>query len=753
MATAHTDANISGAMIPRPTGEDSTSLRALAVIASRLGLDVSTDQLRRRFALPPGEPDTATLIAVAKEIGLEARALHMSFQELPQVGRALPAILRAKNGGALILEEARTDPAKGTVAVIRDPSATDDVVLAIDELHLAEVWEGEVILLKRRYSTENEQQLFDPRWLFAQLMRERKLMNGILLAAFAGSVFAIAPSFVMRIIVDKVLVNQSLETLNVVVAAVLVLLIFETVLVFFRRFLTQVVMTRIDGRMNLFVLEKLLKLPMDYFENNPTGRTVTQLHHTQNIRIFLEGRFFNALTEIVPLFLLVPVMVIIEWHMALMAFVLGGIVFVIVLAYLKPMHNLFIKVVKSENAKGSHLNETLHGMKTVKSLSLEGRRRREWDRLVADVITARHEWGVMANYPDTFALPFHRLIQSGCMALGANLYLSDIGTANAGSITPGILMAFYLLSGQLAKPLINIAALQRDLAEVRGSINAVGNVVNTTAEDTRAEGLRQTVKGEVTFQDVRFRYSSDAPYALAGVSFTVPPGTMLGVMGRSGSGKTTITRLLQCLNTTYDGMIKIDGVDLREINLLHLRTHIGVVPQENFLFSGTLRENIAMAKPDATFAEVVRAAQISGAEEFIERLPRGYDTPIREGGNNLSGGQRQRLALARALLIDPPILILDEATSALDAESEAIVNANLKRMAKGRTVLSISHRLSMLVECDSIVVMERGAVYDFGTHEELLKRCDIYKHMWYQQNRHIDPRAQEEPQLALKGSR
>jgi ATP-binding cassette subfamily B protein len=281
----------------------------------------------------------------------------------------------------------------------------------------------------------------------------------------------------------------------------------------------------------------------------------------------------------------------------------------------------------------------------------------------------------------------------------------------------------------------------------------VGNVVNTTAEDTRAEGLRQTVKGEVTFQDVRFRYSSDAPYALAGVSFTVPPGTMLGVMGRSGSGKTTITRLLQCLNTTYDGMIKIDGVDLREINLLHLRTHIGVVPQENFLFSGTLRENIAMAKPDATFAEVVRAAQISGAEEFIERLPRGYDTPIREGGNNLSGGQRQRLALARALLIDPPILILDEATSALDAESEAIVNANLKRMAKGRTVLSISHRLSMLVECDSIVVMERGAVYDFGTHEELLKRCDIYKHMWYQQNRHIDPRAQEEPQLALKGSR
>jgi ATP-binding cassette subfamily B protein len=253
--------------------------------------------------------------------------------------------------------------------------------------------------------------------------------------------------------------------------------------------------------------------------------------------------------------------------------------------------------------------------------------------------------------------------------------------------------------------------------------------------------MRTPLKGQVTFQDVRFRYSSDAPYALAGVSFNVPPGTMLGIMGRSGSGKTTVTRLLQCLNTNYDGMIKIDGMDLREINLMHLRTHIGVVPQENFLFSGTLRENIAMAKPDASFAEVVRAAQLSGAEEFIERLPRGYDTPIQEGGSNLSGGQRQRLALARALLIDPPVLILDEATSALDAESEAIVNANLKRMAKGRTVLSISHRLSMLVECDAILVLEQGKVYDIGTHEELLERCDIYKHMWYQQNRHLDPKA------------
>lgn len=737
------------------SAEISTSLLALAAIASRLGVDMTVEQLRRRFALQPGEPDTPTLVALARELGLEARSLHMTFQDLPQVAGALPAILRARDGGSLILEEARTDPAKGTVAVIRDPSATEDVVFAIDELHLAEVWEGEAILIKRRHSaTDAEQQPFDLRWLVGQLLRERRLLNAILLAALVGTVFAVAPAFVMRIVVDRVLVNQSWTTLNVLVAIVLLLLLFESVMQFVRNILTQVISTRIDGRMGLLVVDKVLKLPMEYFERTPTGRIVTNLQHVHNIRYFLELRFFTAIVDIVPIILLVPVMLIIEWHMALMAFGLGGIVFVIVLSYLKPIHMLFRKVVKAEQAKGAHLNETLYGMKTIKSLSLEGRRRRDWDHLVADAISARHNMGLMANYPDTLALPFHRLIQSGCMFFGAYLYLYYVDMPNPPfSITPGAMMAFYLLSGRLAQPLINVAVLQRDLAEVRGSIGAVSSVVNVPPENVRVDGLRMPIKGDVSFQDVRFRYSADAAYALDGVSFTVPAGSMLGIMGRSGSGKTTVTRLLQCLNTNYEGMIKIDGMDLREINLLHLRTHIGVVPQENFLFSGTLRDNISMAKPDATFAEVVRAAQLSGAEEFIERLPRGYDTEIQEGGTNLSGGQRQRLALARALLIDPPVLILDEATSALDAESEAIVNANLKRMARGRTVLSISHRLSMLVDCHAILVLEQGKVYDIGTHEELLRRCDIYKHMWHQQNRHLDPRPTDVLQVEMGGTR
>jgi ATP-binding cassette subfamily B protein len=253
-------------------------------------------------------------------------------------------------------------------------------------------------------------------------------------------------------------------------------------------------------------------------------------------------------------------------------------------------------------------------------------------------------------------------------------------------------------------------------------------------------GLKLPIAGRVVFDEVRFRYRPNLPYALNGVSFEIPRGTIFGVMGRSGSGKTTVTRLLQGLNREYEGTIKVDGMDLRQIDLDHLRANIGVVPQENFLFTGTVRENIAAARPNAALDKIVRAAQLAGAEEFIERLERGYDTYVEEGAVNFSGGQRQRLAIARALLLEPQILILDEATSALDAESEAIVNANLMRIAKDRTVIIISHRLSSLTSSDAILVLERGKFYDCGRHEELVERCDIYQMLWYQQNRHLDPK-------------
>src|SRR5260370_9848283 len=265
-------------------------------------------------------------------------------------------------------------------------------------------------------------------------------------------------------------------------------------------------------------------------------------------------------------------------------------------------------------------------------------------------------------------------------------------------------------------------------------------LVTQPAEEGGARaGIRTPLKGRIEFEDVRFRYRGSTAPAFGGVSFTAPEGTILGIMGRSGWGKTTVPRLLQILHSNYEGLIKIDGNDLREIDVDHMRSSLGVVLQDSFLFSGTIREAIAAAKPDASFEDIVYAARLAGAEEFIEHLPRGYETYIQEGSTNFSGGQRQRLAIARALIGDPRILILDGAASALDAESEAIVNANLLRIARGRTLVIISHRLSVLVPADAILVLERGRVHDCGRHDELLERCDIYRGLWHQQNQHLQP--------------
>jgi ATP-binding cassette, subfamily B, bacterial HlyB/CyaB len=298
----------------------------------------------------------------------------------------------------------------------------------------------------------------------------------------------------------------------------------------------------------------------------------------------------------------------------------------------------------------------------------------------------------------------------------------------------------------VSAPLMQMAQLINQYDEARSAVAVVANLVNQPPEEGRSgHGVRTPLHGDVQFSKVTFKYKGAMSPSLNEIAFEVPVGGTLGIMGKSGSGKTTITRLLQRLHSDYEGLIKIDGIDVREYDVDHLRRNIGVVLQENFLFSGTIRENISAAKPDATFDDVVRAARMAGAEEFIDKLPRGYETRIYEGSPNLSGGQRQRLAIARALIVDPPILILDEATSALDADSEAIVNANIARIAHGRTMIIISHRLSSLIKADAILVLDQGRVNDLGKHEELLARNEIYGGLWHQQNHHMTPVTRTKP--------
>jgi ATP-binding cassette, subfamily B, bacterial HlyB/CyaB len=401
-----------------------------------------------------------------------------------------------------------------------------------------------------------------------------------------------------------------------------------------------------------------------------------------------------------------------------------------------------LALFKVEGEKHAFLVETLHGIRAVKSLALDNRRRQEWDVKVAQAAQLRFQLDHAGNALNTVVTPLHHLMVYGVFALA--VIMAVVSTTNQSEYL-GAMVAFMLLSQRVAAPLMQLSQMGSQVDDVRLAVATIGDLVNRPPEEGRSKnGIRTPIVGRVEFEGVRFAYLGSNTPALDNVSFTVPEGTVFGIMGRSGSGKTTVTRLMQLFHSNYEGLIKVDGVDLRQYDLDHLRTAFGVVMQENFLFSGTIRETITASKPDATFDEMVMAARLAGAEEFIERLPNGYETFIYEGSPNFSGGQKQRLAIARALITNPPILILDEATSALDAESEAIVNANLLRMAEGRTVIIISHRLSILTGADAILVLERGRVHDIGPHSELVENCDIYRNLWLQQNRHLLPRPTHE---------
>jgi ATP-binding cassette subfamily B protein len=405
-------------------------------------------------------------------------------------------------------------------------------------------------------------------------------------------------------------------------------------------------------------------------------------------------------------------------------------------------------VEAAESERGALLVQTIHGIRTVKSLALDARQRHLWDVHTARVAKLRFAEGMAGNMIQACVRPLERFAVSGSYAVGVYLAL----TTND-PVYIGALFAFLMLSQRVSGPLLQMARLINQYDEARIAVAVVGKLVNQSPEEGRSgHGVRTPIEGHVQFSNVTFKYDGAPGPALQNISIEIAKGTTLGIMGRSGSGKTTITRLLQRLHSNYEGLIKIDGIDVREYDVDHLRRSLGVVLQENFLFSGTIRENITAGKVDATFDEVVRAARLAGAEEFIERLPRGYETYIYEGSPNLSGGQRQRLAIARALIVDPRILILDEATSALDADSEAIVTSNIARIAQGRTLIIISHRLSSLVSADAILVLERGEVQDIGRHDELLARCDIYSDLWHQQTRHVTAMLNRNTKPAFRNS-
>jgi ATP-binding cassette subfamily B protein len=705
-------------------------LQAVIAVGRFYGLELDPSDYKNIDGNPV--PSAPSLSAWVQAAGLWSRAVRLRWRNLVRMQDTAPIVLLLNDGSAALLMGASLEQ---NVVYLKDPQAPEsNAPVAVDELRLSEVWAGETLLVRANRGISEEDAPFSVRWLVHLVLTERKALRDTCVASLSLSLLTIAPPLLVMSVVNRVLVYHSMSTLALLAVLVFVLVAYETLLGYARRLIIAVLAIRIDTKLNLHIFSRLLRLPIDFFERHPAGDTLHRLYAVYQVREFITGRLLATFLDFITLLVILPILFYLSTTLTWLVIACACLLTIVILVFLGPVTAVTSKLIQAEINKAAVMTETVFGIRTVKSLAIEPQRKALWDERVADASKWRMRVARVSNWPQTIATPIERFMWMGVMLVGAYMAMSD----NSGYMV-GSLFAFLMLSQRVAQPLVGAAGLTEKYLEVKTSIGLAAEVLNRPMESNASSGgLRPRFAGAITFDDVTFTYPGAQSPALNQVSFSIPAGTMLGVVGRSGSGKSTITRLLQGINREYSGFVKLDGSDLREINLRHLRQSFGMVLQDNFLFRGSIRDNIIAGRPGLTIEDVVRAARLAGAEEFIERMQHGYETQIEEGSPNLSGGQKQRLAIARAIITDPRIMMLDEATSALDPESEALVNANLQRIGRGRTMVIVSHRLSSLTECDQTLVLDRGRVVDIAPHHVLLERCAIYRMLWAQQNRHLD---------------
>lgn len=708
--------------------ENHTALYCLEFVAARRGVDLSVEQLKHAHAVDGTALPVSAVLRIAQQAGFRAKAAKIEWRTLLDLGEAFPAMVQLANGNWVVVAGAKGGVDE-CVSVIDPLAERRDEPLLINEEQFCANWHGDVLLIKQDQSQGTSEKKFGFRWFIPELLRERRLFIDVAIVATVLYGLGLVVPIFFQLVIDKVLVHESFTTLYVLAVGAIAALTFDAIFNFLRRYLMLYVTSKVDIRVATKTFAHLLGLPVTFFEHISAGVLVKHMQQAGRIREFLTGRLFLTFLDALSLLVFIPVLAMYSVKLTglVLAFtVLSGLIVIVLLG---PFRRRLADLYQAEGTRQALLVETVHGMRTVKSLAMEPLQRRVWDDSCAQSVSMRFKVERISAWAQSVTGFLEKLMTLGIIVLGALDVFS-------GEMTIGALVAFNMLAGRVSAPLVQMVTMVHEYQEVALAVRMLGEVMNQAPErDVLRSGLRPEIKGAVEFESVSFRYVPEGAATLEDVSFSIAPDRVFGIVGRSGSGKTTLTRLMSGLYPVQQGVVRIDGYDLREIDLVHLRQNIGVVLQDSFLFRGTIRDNIARVKRDATFAEVVQAAQLAGADDFIQLLPRGYDTLLEEGASNLSGGQKQRLAIARALIVNPRILILDEATSALDAESETIIRRNLRRIAAGRTVIIVSHRLSMLAEADSILVIEGGRVVDVDRHDKLIAKCSIYRHLWNQQTK------------------
>lgn len=698
-------------------GPADAALASFVLLAQFLGVPADAQQIHHDRGQGDKPYSFDDLIRIAKKLGLMARRKEAAVAELPKL--PLPALVKLSGDSTAILLKIDDSGEIGTrYMVLRSESQRPEVWSEADvaDRFALDGNKVELLLMTSREHIAGQKRAFDISWFIPALVKYRAPLRDVLIGSFFLQLVGLASPIFFQLVIDKVLVHQSMTTLEVLAVGLTAILIFETLLSALRNWLFAHTSNRVDAELSAALFRHLVALPLSYFEARRVGDSVARVRELESIRNFLTS---NAVTVVIDLFFTIVFFAVMYLYSPLLTLIVALTIpiYVAISVFITPPLRARLDEKFKRGAENqSFLVETVTGIGTLKAMAVEPRMRDRWEKQFAGYIQTGWDVTVLSNWGSHLIQLVSKLTTVAILFFGAKAVI-------AGDLTVGSLVAFNMLSGRVAQPILRLSQLWQDFQQVRISVDRLGDILNSPAEPEHNpnRATLPPIKGRVEFDKVRFRYRPDAPEALRGISIDIAPGEMIGIVGPSGSGKSTLTKLVQRLYVPEQGRVLVDGTDLALVDPAWLRRQVGVVLQENILFNRTVRENIALANPTLPMDRVIAAAELAGAHEFILGLAQGYDTVIEERGANLSGGQRQRLAIARALITDPRILILDEATSALDAESEEIIQKNLARIAHGRTVLIIAHRLSAVRPCNRIITVEAGEITEIGSHDELLR--------------------------------
>jgi subfamily B ATP-binding cassette protein HlyB/CyaB len=700
--------------------------QALATLARTLGLQTTAAQLAHEMGHDRSTvPSPETLARAAITLGLKARVLN---NPTPRRLRSLPvpALMRLKSGVWTIYGGESSD----------DKFRLFDPILRRNErMSMAEVLErmdGTLVLVGRTYEMAAEKLKFNLAWFGPVLRRYRRPLTLMLVLSLVVNLLALGVPLTYQLVIDKVLTHKSYNTLLVVIIAMALLAVFSAVTRYLRSYLLQHTANRIDVELGSKLYAHLLHLPISYFEKRAAGVTVTRARELRTVRAFLTGQALLSIIDLCFIFIYLGILFIYSQSLALLVLLVIP-VYLAIGGFVRPALRRKIKGKFRRWASGQQLLvESLIGIQTLKAAAVEPMFQRKWEERLTGFVRVSFEATMLGVVTTNLVGLVSALTTAMVLFFGALQVLDQ-------QLTVGGLIAFNMIVRLLTQPILRTAQLWQDFQEFLLAIDHLADIFDHPVEDTQQSALTPgRLQGEIEFRNVTFRYRPELPPAIRELSLKIGAGESIGIVGPSGSGKSTIAKLLQRMHAPNSGEILIDGMDISQVDTSWLRRQLGVVLQENFLFNQTIHENIAMARPDMPRAQVIRVATLAGADEFIAKMPHGYDTMIEERGANLSGGQRQRIAIARALATDPRILILDEATSALDYESERIIQDNMAQIVRNRTVVIVAHRLAAVRHCDRILGMIGGRLVEMGTHDELMRRRNgLYAYLWSLQNEHL----------------